>query len=79
MTDDDNYVDNHWAVALADAPEALVAVVETKIARAELCERRRIVAIVKEVWESRCSPVMEPDECPVCWLSSSILQKIEGE
>lgn len=42
-------------------------------------ERKRIVALVKEVWESRCSPVMEPDECTVCWLVSSIIEKIEEE
>lgn len=42
-------------------------------------ERERIVALVKEVWEGRCSPVMEPDECSVCWLVSNIIEKIEGE
>lgn len=42
-------------------------------------ERERIVALVKEVWEGRCSPVMEPDECSVCWLVSNIIEKIEVE
>ena len=42
-------------------------------------ERERILTLVKGVWESRCSPLMEPDECSVCWLSSSIIKKIEGE
>lgn len=42
-------------------------------------ERDRIIALVKGVWEDRCSPVMEPDECSVCWLVSNILEKIEGE
>lgn len=42
-------------------------------------ERERIIELVKEVWESRCSPVMEPDECSVCWLVSNIIEKIEGE
>jgi hypothetical protein len=42
-------------------------------------ERERIIALVKEVWEGRCSPVMERDECSVCWLVSNIIEKIEGE
>lgn len=42
-------------------------------------ERQRIIALVKEVWEGRCSPVMEPDECSICWLVSNIIEKIEGE
>lgn len=48
---------------------------DAEVAKAE---RNRTVALVKEVWESRCSPVMEPDECSICWLSSNILKKIEG-
>lgn len=70
---------NHWVHDHLDTPDTLIAVVETKIARAALSERRRIISLVKEVWEGRCSPVMEPDECSVCWLSSSIIKKIEGE
>lgn len=42
-----------------------------------LHERERIIALVNEVWEGRCSPVMEPDECSVCWLVSNIIEKIE--
>ena len=42
-------------------------------------ERERIIALVKEVWEGRCSPVMEPDECSVCWLVDGIIKKIRGE
>jgi hypothetical protein len=42
-------------------------------------ERERIVSLVKEVWDGRCSPVMEPDECSVCWLVDGIIKKIRGE
>lgn len=42
-------------------------------------ERERIIALVKEVWEGRCAPVLEPDECSVCWLTHSLLRKIKGD
>ena len=35
------FLDNHWANDLLDAPHALIAVIETKIARAVLAERNR--------------------------------------
>ena len=43
----DEAVDNHWAIPLIDAPAALVAVIETKIARAQLGEQRRIIALLE--------------------------------
>lgn len=42
-----NFVNNHWSQDLLDKPGALVAVIETKISRAVLSERRRIVERVK--------------------------------
>lgn len=47
--DFDELVKNHWAMDLLDAPAALVAVIETKIARAELAERRRVLDEVRSV------------------------------
>ena len=43
----DDFVENHWALKMLDAPHSLVAVIETKIARAVLAERRRILDEVK--------------------------------
>ena len=40
------FLDNHWANDLLDAPHALIAVIETKIARAVLAERERIYKAV---------------------------------
>jgi hypothetical protein len=36
------FLDNHWANDLLDAPHALIAVIETKIARAVIAERNQI-------------------------------------
>jgi hypothetical protein len=52
MSEDDLYqefVDNHWALPLLGSPSALVSVIETKIARAELAERRRIINILENI------------------------------
>jgi len=43
------FLDNHWANDLLDAPHALIAVIETKIARAVLAERERVVKAMTEV------------------------------
>ena len=40
------FLDNHWANDLLDAPHALIAVIETKIARVVLAERERIYKAV---------------------------------
>ncbi len=40
------FLENHWANDLLDAPHALIAVIETKIARAVLAERERIYKAV---------------------------------
>ena len=36
------FFENHWANDLLDAPHALIAVIETKIARAVIAERNQI-------------------------------------
>jgi len=36
------FLDNHWANDMLDAPHALIAVIETKIARAVIAERNQI-------------------------------------
>jgi len=41
------FFENHWANDLLDAPHALIAVIETKIARAVLAERERIIKVFK--------------------------------
>ena len=43
------FLENHWANDLLDAPHALIAVIETKIARAVLAERERVVKAMTEV------------------------------
>ena len=42
----DDFVENHWALSMLDAPHSLVAVIETKISRAVLHERRRIIDLM---------------------------------
>jgi hypothetical protein len=42
------FLDSHWANDMLDAPHALIAVIETKISRALLGERRRIVQVLTE-------------------------------
>jgi hypothetical protein len=45
-------VAEHWSQDLLDTPEALVSVIETKISRAVLAERRRIIDLIdREVSE----------------------------
>ena len=46
------FLDNHWANDLLDAPHALIAVIETKIARAVIAEREQIIAMMET---SRCA------------------------
>jgi hypothetical protein len=41
------FFENHWANDLLDAPHALIAVIETKIARAVIAERERIIKILE--------------------------------
>jgi len=43
---EEEFFENHWANDLLDAPHALIAVIETKIARAVLAERERIYKAV---------------------------------
>ena len=43
---EEEFFENHWAHDLLDAPHALIAVIETKIARAVLAERERIYKAV---------------------------------
>lgn len=43
------FVEEHWSQDLLDKPGALVAVIETRIARAVLAERRRVLAEVRSV------------------------------
>lgn len=45
--DYDGVVESHWALPLIDTPHALVSVIETKIARAVLAERRRIIELIQ--------------------------------
>ena len=45
----DEVVANHWSIPLLDSPHALVSVIETKIARAALSERKRIITLLEEM------------------------------
>jgi hypothetical protein len=45
---EEDFLDNHWANDMLDAPHALIAVIETKISRAALGERRQIIDKLKE-------------------------------
>lgn len=69
----DEFIKNHWALPLVDAPEALVSVIETKIARAELAERRRIIDLV-EHW-----PVNDEQHIPRLCGGCSFIARIEEE
>lgn len=65
----DDFVENHWALKMLDTPHSLVAVIETKIARAVLYERRRIIDIL--ISEKVLSPDDEIDQY--------FLERIRGE
>jgi hypothetical protein len=39
---EEDFLNNHWANDMLDAPHALIAVIETKIARAVIAERNQI-------------------------------------
>jgi hypothetical protein len=68
--DEDKYMSEHWANDLLDAPVALISVIETKIARSALAERRRI----KKVAEDWISEMRGHDgECD-CKEKASILE-----
>jgi hypothetical protein len=45
--EEEKFMSEHWANDLLDAPHALISVIETKIARAALAERRRIKKIAE--------------------------------
>jgi hypothetical protein len=42
-------------------------------------ERERVVALIEKAWAEVCSPVMEPDECNLCWLTDNIIKAVKGE
>jgi len=44
---EEEFLDNHWANDMLDSPHALIAVIETKIARAVIAERKRIVDLIR--------------------------------
>jgi hypothetical protein len=44
---EEDFLNNHWANDMLDAPHALIAVIETKIARAVIAERKRIVDLIR--------------------------------
>jgi len=46
--DEERFMSEHWANDLLDSPHALIAVIETKIARAALGERRRIRKVAED-------------------------------
>lgn len=45
----DDFVNEHWALDLLEAPGALVSAIETKISRAVLYEQRRIIGLLESV------------------------------
>jgi hypothetical protein len=45
---DDKFFAEHWANDLLDAPHALIAVIETKIARAVIAREREIIKLLEE-------------------------------
>ena len=45
----DDFVSEHWALDLLEAPHALVACIETKISRAVLAEQRRIIGLLENM------------------------------
>ena len=70
----DEVVANHWAIPLLDSPHALVSVIETKIARAALSERRRIIKVLQE-------NLYEDDDCGCqgCSWVRTVFALIKGE
>jgi len=45
---EEDFLNTHWANDMLDAPHALIAVIETKIARAVIAERERIIKLFSE-------------------------------
>jgi hypothetical protein len=48
VQEEEEFLDNHWVNDMLDSPHALIAVIETKLSRALLGERRRIVQVLTE-------------------------------
>jgi hypothetical protein len=48
VEEEEKFMSEHWANDLLDAPVALISVIETKIARAALGERRRIKKVAED-------------------------------
>lgn len=75
----DKTVANHWAIPLLETPHALVSVIETKIARAVLAERRRIINLIrKKTYDSKTGN-------DLCWIAdisnvtqSELIELIDG-
>lgn len=50
---EEKFFAEHWVHDLLDAPDALISVIETKIARAELGERKRIIELLENFDDTR--------------------------
>lgn len=48
LQEEQEFFDNHWANDLLDAPHALIAVIETKIARAVIAREREIIKLLED-------------------------------
>jgi hypothetical protein len=62
---DDKFFAEHWANDLLDAPHALIAVIETKIARAVIAREREIIKLLEEE-RLKHVPWCGKEECLMC-------------
>lgn len=72
----ENFFNTHWANDLLDKPAALICVIETKIVRAALAERRKIIAAIEDRWDKHCEGERDVGECSVCFLYNDIISAI---
>lgn len=77
--DEEKFFAEHWANDLLDTPHALISVIETKISRAVLAERRRIIDLIRPLG---CEANGVEHDCHVPlkdYTANEIINLIEGD
>ena len=78
LEEEEKFLANHWANDLLDSPHNLILVIETKIARAVLAERRRIIDLIRPLG---CEANGVEHDCHVPlkdYTANQIINMIEG-
>jgi hypothetical protein len=78
---EEDFLNSHWANDLLDAPHALIAVIETRIARAVIAREREILKLLEEE-RLKHIPWCGKNACQICEQTMGIekaLALIKGE